>query len=214
MQRANPDAVSSKKDGSLCEVDEHECELSVELFEHVLPMLLIKMHDCLGVGVGAEDMALSFERPFSLRVVEEFTIEYDRKGAVLIENRLATIEQADNRKPPLAQAEPRRKQVTVFVRTPVPQGFGHALNRRTVRLERPAEINDPCYSTHLSLCPNCERADEARSAQIFHREATSRENLCLHHFHPPVTQAPVAHPALSIRSRPSRTYVGRADLGD
>ena len=77
VQRADADAVAGEEDRAPGKVDQRQRELPFELGEHCLTVLLVEVHDQLGVGVGAKDVAPGLQRGLALGVVEELAVEDD-----------------------------------------------------------------------------------------------------------------------------------------
>ena len=88
-------------------------------------MLLVEVHDQLGVGVGAEDVAPGLQRGLALRVVEQLAVEDDGDGAVLVEDRLAAVAEANDGEPAVGEAEALADQEAVVIGPAVPERAGH-----------------------------------------------------------------------------------------
>ncbi len=148
MQRANADAVTRQKDGPLVEIDERQRELSLELGEHVLAVLLVEVHDDLGVGVGAENVALGFELGLALGVVEQLAVVDDGDGAVLVEDRLAAVAEADDAQSARCEAKAWANERAFLIGSAMEQRVGHALERGRIGLPLARQVDYSCNPAH------------------------------------------------------------------
>ncbi len=148
VQRTNAHAIAREKDGALREVDQRDGELPFELGEHALAVLLVEMHDELGVGVGAKDVTLGLQRGLALGIVEQLAVVDDGDGAVLVEDRLPAIAQADDAQPSRGEAQTRPEQEPVIIGSAMPQGIGHPLHGCRIGLPLARQIDYSCNSAH------------------------------------------------------------------
>src|SRR4029078_9915385 len=86
VQRADAGAVAGEEDGALREVDERQCELAAQLLEDALAVLLVEVDDDLGIGMGAEDVALGLQLGLALGIVEQLAVVDDGDVAILVED--------------------------------------------------------------------------------------------------------------------------------
>ena len=95
-QRADADAIPREQHNAPRKIDQHESELTLEMGEQILAVLLVEMHDELGVAVGAKHVALGHKLGAPLREIEKFAIADDGNSPVLIEDRLMSVLQPEN----------------------------------------------------------------------------------------------------------------------
>ncbi len=155
------------------EIDEHEGELSLEIGEQRLAMLLIEMDDELGIGVRAEDMAARLELGAPLGKVEELAVADHRNAAVLVEQRLPPVLDADDREPPMGECHAGREQEARIVRAAMEQCRRHALHLRAVGLAPSLEVDHACQAAHA---PSLETLVPHRIASRFRWEHPSTVN--------------------------------------
>ena len=87
------------------EVDERQRELAAQLLEDALAVLLVEVHDDLGVGVGAEDVALGLQLRLALGIVEQLAVVDDGDGAILVEDRLLAVAETDDGEAAIGEPE-------------------------------------------------------------------------------------------------------------
>ncbi len=148
VQRADADAVAGEEDRALREVDQRQRELALQLREHALAVLLVEVHDQLGVGVGAEDVALGLQLGLALGIIEELAVVDHGDRAILVEDRLAAVAKPDDREPARGKAEARADQKAVVVRPAVPQRPGHALQDDRVGLAPAGKVDNSRNAAH------------------------------------------------------------------
>ena len=124
-----------------------------ELREHAFAMLLVEVHDQLGVGVGAEDVALGPQLGLALGVVEQLAVEDDCDRAILVEDRLAPVAKADDGEAPIGEAEARADQKAVVVRPAVPQRLRHGLQNGGIGLAPAGKVDNSRNAAHKPLTP-------------------------------------------------------------
>ena len=123
-------------------------ELPLELGEHCLTVLLVEVHDQLGVGVGAKDVALGLQRGLALRVVEELAVEDDGNGPVLVEDRLAAVAEANDGEPAVGEAEALADQEAVVIGSAVPERAGHFLQHGGIGLAPAGQVDNSRNAAH------------------------------------------------------------------
>ena len=109
-KRTNADAISGEHRDTMRKINQRERELTFEIGEQLLAMFLIEVNDQLGVGLGAEDMPFGFELRAPLGKIEELAVADDRDAAVLVENRLLAVVDADDAQPAMREFDPRGKR--------------------------------------------------------------------------------------------------------
>ncbi len=150
VQRADADAVAGEEDGALGEVDERDGELAAQLLEDALAVLLVEVDDDLGIGVGAEDVALGLQLCLALGIVEQLAVVDDGDGAILVEDRLLAVAETDDGEAAVGEPEAGAQEEAVVVRAAVPERLRHALQGRRVRLPLASEVDDSSNAAHRS----------------------------------------------------------------
>src|SRR6478672_5908371 len=102
------------------------------------------MHDELAVALGAEYMAASAKLGLALGIVEQLAVADDDDVAVLVEDRLLAVCDADNAEAAIAKADTRCDQRADIVWPAMHKRRCHALHLRTVRLPPAAKIDHTC----------------------------------------------------------------------
>ncbi len=138
MQRADADAIAGEENGALGKVDERQRELAAQLLEDAFAVLLVEVDDDLGVGVGAEDVALGLQLRLALGIVEQLAVVDDGNRAILVEDRLLAVAEADDGEATVGEPDAGTQQKSVVVGTAVP--------------ERPA----PCFAGRLNPAAACQ----------------------------------------------------------
>ncbi len=193
VQRANADAVAGEEDRALREVDQRQRELAFELREHAFAVLLVEVHDQLGVGVGAEDVALRLQLGLALGVVEQLAVEDDRDRAILVEDRLAAVAEADDGQAAIGKAEALADQEAVVIGSAVPKRLCHGLQDGGIGLAPAGEVDNSCNAAHE---PSYARA----SYSHFNRKIGVIA----------ATRNPQRHPSRKVTTGP---YILRGSLG-
>ena len=88
-----PTRSRAKQHDALGEVEQHEGELTLEMREQILAVLLVEMHDQLAVAAAAEDVAARLKLGLALGVIEQLAIADHGDGAVFVEDRLLAVTQ-------------------------------------------------------------------------------------------------------------------------
>src|SRR5262249_24769526 len=129
----------------------------------VLVVVLPQVRDDLGVGVGDKPMSAAGKLGPALGVVEQLAVEDHLDGAVLVADRLATVEQPDNAESPGGEAQTGALQATVLVGPTVDDRVGHCVQdagRHGSSLAR--KIDYPRDPTHAA--PPCAGVESFSSA--------------------------------------------------
>ena len=150
MQRADADAVAGEEDGALVEVDQRDGELAAQLLEDAFAVLLVEVDDDLGVGVGAEHVALGLQLRLALGIVEQLAVEDDGDALILVEDRLLAVAEADDGKAAVGEAEAGAQQESVVVRAAMPERLRHRVQRGGIRLALAGEVDDSSDAAHRS----------------------------------------------------------------
>ena len=150
VQRADADAVAGEEDGALGEVDERQRELAAQLLEDALAVLLVEVDDDLGVGMGAEDVALGLQLRLALGIVEQLAVvdDGDVPSSLKIGCLPSPRPMMERRR--LANPKPGRSEKTIVVRTAVPEGLRHVLQGGRIRLPLACEVDDSSNAAHRS----------------------------------------------------------------
>ena len=150
MQRTDADAVAREEHDPLGDVEQHEGELTLEMREQILAVLLVEMHDQLAVAAAAEDVAARLKLGLALRVVEELAVADHGDGAVFVEDRLLAVTQADDAEPLLDGADAWREEGAGLVGPAMGQRRAHARDLRPIRLPPTLEVDHTCQPAHDS----------------------------------------------------------------
>src|SRR4029079_1611361 len=96
------------------------------------PVLLIEVHDHLGVALGRKPVSLRLEELAQLAVVVDLTVEGDDDRAVLVVDRLVAGLEVDDPKPLHAEADAVLEVNTPRIRSAVPNSGAHPLTELAV----------------------------------------------------------------------------------
>src|SRR5205807_2311003 len=125
VEGADAEAIAGQDKALLPAIPQGDCELSMQMVEHALAVFLPQVREKLRVAMGLETMPLLFQGSFLLGVIEQFAVENDRDGAVLVPDRLPAIIEPDDAESPGRHREAGVLEITVLVRATVPDGVGH-----------------------------------------------------------------------------------------
>jgi hypothetical protein len=142
-------SIPGKQQSVMMTVPKGNGELSVEVVDEILSVLLIEMNDNLGVGMGIEAVSLPLQFGAQFQIVENFTIEDDLDAFVFVVYRLIASCQIDNAESGMGQAYRTLAIVSVAVRATVMNRMYHALEFSSGGGNAATEIDDACYATHI-----------------------------------------------------------------
>ena len=83
------------------------------------------MGDDFSVTMSGKAMSLRFQLGFQFGIIEQFAVEDDGNGAVLIRNGLSTIPEADDAQAPRGHAHGRAVKEAVFIRAAMDDRLRH-----------------------------------------------------------------------------------------
>src|SRR5262249_22719857 len=106
------------------------------------------MGDDLGIGVCTEAMPAFLQFGAGFRVVKQLAVVDDADAAILVEDRLPSIRQADNAQSPRRQTHLGPVKETILVGPAMGQGSSHGAHRTCRHWVSPCQINDSRNSTH------------------------------------------------------------------
>src|SRR5687768_5372627 len=95
-------------------------------------MLLIQVHQHLGVSPGAEPMSFGDQLLIEAGVIVELAIEYDHNGAVLVGDGLVPAGQVHDAEPAHAEANPALDERAPVVGTPMSDRVAHPEDLRLI----------------------------------------------------------------------------------
>ena len=97
----------------------HEGKHAAQVVHTILAPVLPGTDDGFGVAFGAEDVAMAPQFVHQLKIVVDLAIEDERHRLVVIEDRLLTRRNIDDRKASVAEANARLQVQITLVRTAV-----------------------------------------------------------------------------------------------
>src|SRR6185437_1923357 len=149
VQGTDAKAVARQDDATAAAVPESEGELPAQVRKQFFLIVLPAVRDQFRVAVGGEAMAASFQFGTHFGVVEQFAIEDDGDGAILIMNGLAAVGQPDNAETARGKRQSRPFEEAIFIRSAMIQSLRHRLDCATRRCSPLArQINDPRNTAH------------------------------------------------------------------
>ena len=107
IERLLAEVIAGHEQAVLPRVEQRKGEHAAELFEHRLAVLLVEMHQHLGVRVGAENVAGGGELRGEFDVVVDLAVEDDADGPVFVPDRLPAALEVDDAQPPHAERQAR-----------------------------------------------------------------------------------------------------------
>ncbi len=149
-------AVTGEQQTLPVRVPEGEREHAAEARHARRSPLLVRMHDGLGVGAGAERVPLRDELLAQRLKIVDLPVEDDLHRAVLVRHRLVSGGQIDDGQPPVREAHAALAvarlgfEEALIVRTTVRERRGHGAQRRA-QLSARAGRKITRYSTHFLL---------------------------------------------------------------
>ena len=97
VERADAHAVAPKDQGTVRPVPKRDRELAARLLKHPLAEVFVKMDPCLGVATGCELVAACQEIAAKFGIFEEFAVERDPDGFILVADWLPAAGEVDDR---------------------------------------------------------------------------------------------------------------------
>src|SRR3954453_8799096 len=113
---------------------------------HAFPVLLVQVHQRLGVTAGLEAVALGDNLIVQAGKVVQLAVEDHHDAAVLVGHRLVAAGEVDNTEPPHAEAETAFDEGAPIIGTPVRDRVAHPEDLAFTDRSR-AGLS--CYATHL-----------------------------------------------------------------
>ena len=142
-------------------------------------LVLVEVHDDLGVAAGGERMARADEPPAQLRVVVDLPVEHDRDRAVLVEDRLVSGLKVDHPQPLDPETGAFAQVGAARVRTTVLEFCAHVLDQR--RVDRAPVCHDlahdPAHQAATSA-PAAESSAPSRCVSASTAGATTQRTCC------------------------------------
>ena len=81
--------------------------------------------------------------------IVDLTVVDDADCPVLVEQRLVTGREIDDRQSTVAEPDPRLDMVAFAIRSPMTEDIGHAAQQGSIDLGLPAIVEDTRYAAHL-----------------------------------------------------------------
>jgi hypothetical protein len=111
------------------------------------------MHDDFGIATGAKFVAESRKLGHQLLEVINLTIVHYTNGSILVEYRLITGSEINDREPPVTEAYPWRVVEALAVRTPMSEDIGHSAHQSSIDFVSVSGVEDPGDATHFQQLP-------------------------------------------------------------
>src|SRR4051794_38056696 len=99
VERLDPDSVSRDDQLAFASVPDHECEHPAQPRDTIFSVLLVGVHDDLGVAVRSKAMPLSFKFVAQLGEVVDLTVQSYDDRAILVRDRLVATCDVDDAEP-------------------------------------------------------------------------------------------------------------------
>lgn len=106
------------------------------------------MHEDLGIRSGVEPVAARDQRFAQFDVVEDFAVECDPDGFILVVDRLLPAVQVDDTEACMTQTRHGIAIVARAVRPAMTQHAYHRFEQRLIDVRTLAQVADACYTTH------------------------------------------------------------------
>ena len=143
--------------GAAARVRNHDGEHAIEPFEHPLePLALVEREDDLGIGAGAETVAVALEFGFVVERVVDLAVEEERDGPVRAGHRLmSTVREVEDLQPVETErgvrdaAAQRQAEGAAIVWTAMTHHVRHRPEHAGVG-RRAIQVDEPGDSAHLS----------------------------------------------------------------
>ena len=149
VERTDAEAVAAEDDAPPLLVPQGDGELAAQVVEHPFLMVFPAVRDDFGVAVGGEAMAAAFQLGLHLGVVEQLAVEDDGDAAVLVEDGLPAVGQADDAEAARGERQAGPFEEAVLVRAAVDDGVGHGADRpRRRRPAFPGQVKDSRDAAH------------------------------------------------------------------
>jgi hypothetical protein len=124
-ERLLPKVVAREQQPAAPPVPDGEGEHPPELGDHPLAVLLVEMDQRLGVGPGAELVALGHQRAAQLLVIVDLAVEHQQDAAIFVGHRLMAAGHVHDTEPPHPQPRPALDEAAPGVRAPVGDRVAH-----------------------------------------------------------------------------------------
>src|SRR5262249_49044509 len=146
VQRLLAKAITRQQQALAAFIPYSECKHSAEGMHAIRAMVLIKVHDHFGIGVGIKAMASRLQPCSELGKVVYFTVEYGPDGPVLVVNRLPAGGEIDYAEPPHAQSDLAGDVNALIVGPTVRDRAAHPAYLSSVGAEAPVTAHNACDS--------------------------------------------------------------------
>lgn len=149
-QRQNADPIPNQQQALAVFVPQRDGELAVQVLDEIIAILLVVMDDDFGVAVRAETVPRFQQDLAQFDVIENFAVERDPNGPVLVGHGLSAAGEVDDTKASMAQSNPTMgiEVDAAVIRTAMAQGWQHAAHVRGAYLSPRRERGDAGNSTH------------------------------------------------------------------
>jgi hypothetical protein len=144
------EAIPGCEDAAALQVVDREGEHAPQPVDDVRSPLLVPVEDDLPVAPGAEPVPRALELGTDVEVVVDLAVEHEGEGSFLVEERLVSALEVDDREAPEAEVAGPVHDLALVVGAPVREEIAHALEDRQVGLAGRPQIEDSADSTHQS----------------------------------------------------------------
>ena len=149
IERLLAEAVTSEEQRLLPGIPQCKGKLPVEAIETRRAPLLPGVDDDLGVAAGAEHVAQPCQLGHQRLEVIDLAVIDDTDRLILVEQRLVTGGQIDDRQAAVAEPQPRCQMEAVAVRSAMPEDIGHMAQQAPIDPPMSPMIEDSRYAAHL-----------------------------------------------------------------
>ena len=140
--------VARNVEASLGAVPDREGKHATEVFDAIISVFLVQMHNGFGIALGTVAMASGLQVPAQLLVIVDFPIEDDPNTFVFIVDRLMTGLNVDDAEPAHRQADICFGENSVVIRPAVDNLLVHSQQHFAIHSLVPVWREHTADSTH------------------------------------------------------------------
>jgi hypothetical protein len=148
VQRLDAEAVAHHEQGFVVAVPQREGEHAAKALHASLAPGFPGVDDDFGVGMGAEGVAQCLELRHQILEVVDLAVEDDDDRAVLVEQRLLSGGEVDDRQAAVTESDARFEMQPALVRTPMELGLVHAMQEVARDVAIAEGVEDAGYAAH------------------------------------------------------------------